>query len=567
MVMTHEIHWIITIAPPRGNTMKFIRRPDLTPQTRIHIVMLAWLNQGVYGKMTQIAKAYRISRTLLYQLLLAATVQLDVLFSDQHRMQSPAASLEPLALLLRLEGNCSIASISAIFKRLGYQPNSVGHLSASFQAYGQGLPSTLSMPSQTVVFYLGDEIVALHTPILVTIEPHSTAMLRIELAADRSASTWKAHFDTLQAHHFSSIGLASDRGVGLVAGYREAHPEALWVSDQFHEFHDLFNLRSQWERKAYGAIAKEDDAVRKFHHAKSESNLRKRLLQYEQAQQACEHAMARYDHLDTLLQLLQEALQLCTSQGKLRTKAGVSSELTSLFHLLKEMEDAALDKILQPLQAHLDDIIVPYQQAEIMYAQLLAQVPQHILEALILAWHHDHLSHQSQGQQKHYHHFERQQWLDVADGLLEQDIEPIQTLVFDQLDSIIRASSLVEMVNGLIRPYLHSCKGHVTQEMLNLIMFYHNHHRYKSGKRKGKAPIELLTGQALQSDWVDLLLSQVAAGHQVACGASAPSRASLELLPHPLERPRPAQMSSEPVCVKAAADVSNASTRQRDKAA
>jgi len=65
MMITHEIHWIITIAPPRGNTMKFIRRPDLTPQTRIHIVMLAWLNQGVYGKMTQIAKAYRISRTLL----------------------------------------------------------------------------------------------------------------------------------------------------------------------------------------------------------------------------------------------------------------------------------------------------------------------------------------------------------------------------------------------------------------------------------------------------------------------------------------------------------------------
>ena len=79
--------------------MKFIRRPDLTPQTRIHIVMLAWLNQGVYGKMTQIAQAYRISRTMLYQLLLAATVQLDVLFSEQHWMPSPAAPLEPLALL------------------------------------------------------------------------------------------------------------------------------------------------------------------------------------------------------------------------------------------------------------------------------------------------------------------------------------------------------------------------------------------------------------------------------------------------------------------------------------
>ena len=547
--------------------MKFIRRPDLTPQTRIHIVTLAWLNQGVYGKMTQIAQTYHISRTLLYQLLLAATVQLEVLFSEQPQMQSPAASLEPLALLLRLEGNCSIASISAICKRLGYQPNSVGHLSAYFHYYGQGLPSTLSMPSTTVVLYLGDEIFAIHTPILVTIEPQSTAMLRIELATDRSASTWKAHFETLHEHHFSSIGMASDRGVGLVAGYREAHPEALWVSDQFHEFQDLFHLRSQWERKAYGTIAKEDDAVRKFHHAKSEANLSKRLIQYEQAQQVCEQAMARYDQLDMLLQLLREALQLCTSQGKLRTKEGVYAELTLLFQLLKELDDAALHKILHPLQSHLDDIVVPYQQAEMMYAQLLAQVPQQVLHALILAWHHHHLSHQSQGKQKRYHHFEQQQWLDVADGLLEHDLEPLQTLVFAQLDSIIRASSLVEMVNGFIRPYLHSCKGHITQAMLNLIMFYHNHHRYKSGKRQGKAPIELLTGQALETDWVDLLLQQVAAGHHAALGASQPFSMPLALVPNPHERSRPIETSPDVAIAKPIVDGDSVSPQPMGKAA
>jgi len=28
--------------------MKFMRRPDLDPQTRIQMVMTAWLHQGVY---------------------------------------------------------------------------------------------------------------------------------------------------------------------------------------------------------------------------------------------------------------------------------------------------------------------------------------------------------------------------------------------------------------------------------------------------------------------------------------------------------------------------------------
>lgn len=71
----------------------------------------------------------------------------------------------------------------------------------------------------------------------------------------------------------------------------------------------------------------------------------------------------------------------------------------------------------------------------------------------------------------------------------------LTALVFEKLDSIVRASSLVEMVNSLIRPSINSCKGQITQEAFNLLMFSHNHHRYKSGKRQGKAPMELLTGK------------------------------------------------------------------------
>ena len=163
--------------------------------------------------------------------------------------------------------------------------------------------------------------------------------------------------------------------------------------------------------------------------------------------------------------------------------------------------------------------------------------------------------------------FEQQQWLDVADGLLEHDLEPLQTLVFAQLDSIIRASSLVEMVNGFIRPYLHSCKGHVTQEMLNLMMFYHNHHRYKSGKRQGKAPIELLTGQAFETDWVDLLLQQVGEGHHAALGTSQPFSMPLALVPNPHERARPIETSPDVAIAKPIVDGDSVSPPPMGKAA
>src|SRR2546426_10374101 len=319
--------------------MKFMRRPDLDPQTRIQIVIQAWLNQGVYGQMTHIAKYYQISRTFLYQLLLAAHLQLEVLFSDEKLLfQRDHRHLEQLLLLLRLEGNCSLLSISSILKALEYHPNSVGYLSQFFQSAAQVLPSTLLMPSKSFVFYLSDEIFALHTPSLVTIDARSTTILKIELASDRSADTWRVHFEALEAHHFFSLGMASDRGLGLVAGYRAACDMALWVADYFHEFRDLCEVLQQLERKAYTAIDKEYDAMQKFARAKSEANLHKRLHHYDTAHHACEQAMALYDHLALLLHLLREALQLCSPHGRLRTQQDVRSELTLLFDMITELD-------------------------------------------------------------------------------------------------------------------------------------------------------------------------------------------------------------------------------------
>jgi hypothetical protein len=521
--------------------MKFIRRQDLTPHTRIDIVRLAWLNQGIYGKMTHIAQDYHISRTWLYQLIWAANLQLETLFSDQKPcVDNPSPLLDPFILLLRLEGKCSLPSISSILKYCQYQPNSVGYLSACFHNYGAALPSTLSMAEHTVVFYLSDEIFARHQPILVTIEAQSTAILKIQLASERSAETWQAHFEDLSEHRFHSIGMASDRGRGLVAGYHAACQDARWVCDRFHEFRDLFDRRRQLERKAYAAIAKEDEATQIFHNAKSEAHLHKRLQHYEHAHHACEQAIARYDQLDLLLHLLHDALHLCSPYGRLRTVADVRSELMLLFSLIEEIDDAMLPKLLQPIRSHLDDILVPFGQAEAIHAELLGLLPQQLLDALVLAWHHEHRSYQSPPKQKRYHQHESQQWLNFAEGLLDNQFALLKVLVFEKLDAIVQASSLVELVNSFIRPYLNSSKGQITQETLNLIMFYHNHRRYKSGKRQGKAPIELLTGEALEVDWIELLIQHTQGTSQA---PSLTSSAPLALVPHCYEPTTPSQMS------------------------
>jgi len=359
--------------------MKFIRRHDLTPHTRIEMVRLAWLHQGIYGKMTEIAQEYHISRTVLDQLMWAADLQLETLFSDHKPpVEDPHPRFEPFILLLRLVGKCSLPSLSSILQYFQYQPNSVGSLSECFQHDGAALPSTLSMAAHTVVLYLSDEIFARHQPILVTIDAHSTAMLKMQLASERSAETWEAHVDDLSEHHFHSIGMASDRGRGLVAGYHAACQDARWVCDRVHEFRDLCDRRRQLERNAYAALAQEDEAARTFHHAKSEAHLHKRLQHDEHAHHACEHAIARYDQLDLLLHLRRDALHLCSPVGRLRTVGGVRAELMRLFSLIEEIDDAVLPKLLHPSRSHLDEIFAPFEQAESMHAELLDLVPQQI---------------------------------------------------------------------------------------------------------------------------------------------------------------------------------------------
>ena len=80
--------------------MQFIRRHDLTPHTRIDLDRLAWLNQGIYGKMTHMAQDYHISRTWLYQLMWADNLPLAMLFSEQKPcVQNPPPLLDPLILL------------------------------------------------------------------------------------------------------------------------------------------------------------------------------------------------------------------------------------------------------------------------------------------------------------------------------------------------------------------------------------------------------------------------------------------------------------------------------------
>lgn len=64
------------------------------------------------------------------------------------------------------------------------------------------------------------------------------------------------------------------------------------------------------------------------------------------------------------------------------------------------------------------------------------------------------------------------------------------------MKNVVRASSMVECINSLIRPYLFLKKA-VPNKFLLLLQFYFNTRKYRRSQkpeRVGKSPFELLTG-------------------------------------------------------------------------
>jgi len=486
--------------------MKFIRRKDLNSQTRLTIILSALSCAGIYGAMTRLALQYNISRTFLYQLVGLAMLSLNDLVEIDHSVQTTESfDLKHLIVLLRLEGKCSISSISEIVTRMGYSSHSTGMISQFLTGCGQHLPETLASTEEHHVIYLSDEIFAGNLPILITIDAQSTAILKIELALNRRAKTWEKHFKQVEQNRLISTALGSDRGIGITQGYKEACPNMPWYSDHFHEFRGLFKCLVIIEKKAYAAIEDEYECQRKFANARSEAHLQKRLENVERAIKKSIQCIDFHQQVEELVQMIVPLLYFFDANGKPHTCEQVKDELVVIMDLLEELENESITAQTQRIKSHISEIIICYQQVEEACKKLKNTLAEPALDFICLAWQHEHLSHQSKSTAKRYHQQERDGWLEYAYPLLGERAEDIIQDAFSLLNKMVRTSSLIEMVNSLIRPYLNSCKGQITQEMLNLILFFHNHRLYKSGKRKGKAPIELLTGKTLEKHWIDIL--------------------------------------------------------------
>ena len=487
--------------------MKFMRRPDIDTVARVHIAAQAFLGLGVYGAITRIAKSYRVSRLFVYTLLW----QLMLLYElDMGAPGSPEAvrkEVDRHILLLRLEGQCALERISQIIKQLGLPFSSVGYISQRLAAYAQALPQEVWTDAQ-IVFLLCDEIFTLGQPILLTVEPRSLAILKIELAENREAETWQQHWDALvEAGLIEQQTVVSDQGPGLVKGCRlmglTHHP------DLFHLLRPLAMFGERFYRKALAAIAREY-ARGSLEVGRSEAVITKRSAAYEAAKAEAEEQIRRYDNFCYLWTALRHALALFDEQGEITELTSRQAEIAAIVQLMDALACAQLHQALASFTAGLAGYWGYYQRAEQVYQAYRKRYPHEMVQALACGWQ---LQRQATNS-KAYGIGKRlaqdaEFYVAYAATFLPEVSEAIRKEMVEALDTEVRSSSLIENVNSTLRPLLETCRGQVAQPMLDLFAYVHNHRRFVRGKRAGKAPIEILTGKELAQTWLTSLLETI----------------------------------------------------------
>ena len=497
----------------------FTRRNDLTNTIRFTIATdaLHAMTNNVWGTITHLADTYKISRPFVYSLAAALKEAGKFLFSEMAESVSTMSLREhslQVMLALRLEARGSIGAISTFMKRFGCELSATGSISQVLSRIGNSLPDTLSTEDGATRYlvFASDEIFSKTTPILVTVDPCSSAILRIELADSRKAEDWKRHFECLYDNGLEMIYLVSDEGQGIRAGHADAVSDAVRQSDTYHAIaHQLGSWMERLETAAYKAIGAEHDCERKLDSAKSDRVLKKRWANCESAAETAQKTVTLYDDFSYLYRCVLGELSVFDSNGNLRDREQAEDGIKLGLALVKELNNSGITKAADKAERTLPDLFHYFDVAKQVVDECRELgIDEEILKVYCLAWQCGKAVRKAKKTARKKKAQKREQFcLDIAEGLHQEESMGYQKEIYSRLDKIVQSSALVECINSIIRPYFNTTKNHVTQGLLNLIMYYHNHRRYLDGVRKNKTPMELLTGKAQAKDWISMLFDRM----------------------------------------------------------
>jgi hypothetical protein len=466
--------------------MAHYRLTHLDLSTRIVLVleMLQPVPERQWGRATELAKTYNLSRTLLYQLRdRAADVLAGALAPRQPGPQAEGASLiidrafiqRAVITLSLLKG--TVRDIQNGLDLLLGVSRSVGYISQTLNAAGaQATVQNQALVVSVPILGEADEIFQGRKPCLTLVDGRSFLVLNLTPADSRDATTWGVTYLELLERGIRFHDLASDGGSGLLAGVKEAQLAIPLRPDLFHLLQDAYHLTRRLEAAAYRAIETTERARRAELEAQGLIRRRGRRLKIKtplaQAEVEEAQAIAVFDAWEWLLGEIRQALEPFRPDGQLVSVAAAQAMLLTALDLLEELGHKDITAFTADLRQKMPLLLAPLAWLEQQLAVVFHDLDVDSQAFILWGWQHRHaLS------------------VDIATDM-PAALQAVSRAAWDILGLFHRSSSLAESLHSWLRPYLQIHRG-MPRWLLPLLQLFWNHHRFERGKRAGSSPLEL----------------------------------------------------------------------------
>jgi len=460
------------------------RVPEFTPEQRadVAVQMLVPLPNRQWGLVSELARLYGVSRTLLYEIRDRAWEPIvEALLPREAGRPAQTATLtvdkafidRTIAILPMLKG--SVRDIRLGLDLILGVARSVGYISKTLTAAGEratayNLRITVPLP----ILGEADEIFQGRKPCLTLVDGRSFLVLNLTPAESRDSTTWGLTYLDLVERGIQFQDLACDGGTGLRAGVREAELIIPLRPDLFHLLQDAQRLTRRLEGAAYKAMESAERARRADLEARGLIRRRGPRLKVKvplpQAAVEETQAIALFDNWRWLLGEIRQALEPITPSGHICSVAETRATLAAAVELLKELHHPDITAFADDLQEKTAELIAPLEWLEQQLAPVLKDLDADTQAFILWAW-------------------QYRQELNI-DTDIPETLRSVVRTVGDTLELFHRSSSLAESLHSWLRPYLQIHRG-MPKWLLPLLQLFWNHHNFERGKRAGGSPLEL----------------------------------------------------------------------------
>lgn len=508
------------------NQKLFLRRPDLSVADRLDLAIAGLSPSHRDCTISELKARYKVSHTFIYDEAQTLRAHSALLFgSVQGRKDSPLEEvLRSIRFFLegKMETKSALQGLSNLASSIGIKYTSTCFISKLLELTGSLVGGTYSSDQPLLVTVLCDEVYSGGEPILVTIEAQSMMALDIRLVdGSLLSSDWEASFERLDNAQISFDRLIKDQGTQMASAIKVLPSQTIIGADSFHAIpHRLGLYHCRLKKEVELCELRQADRATRFFATKTFATAFKKEAEWEAAKLKTLQAIDQLEWFDEHYFKMIQQLRPFTSQGLARSQADAQYIIKESLAALSLLEYPKLQKHLNHIEGLLDNgqLLHYMDQVPILHQNLQEILEPETSWLWMLYWQWDKKSYQTHSPKVQKR--TKQEAL-AAKELLEEyyqtgstkgQMNPFASLrqkVFTTLDNIVQASSLVETFNSILKPFINNTRGQVSQELLNLVQFYHNHRVFKRGKRQNKAPIEILTGQPLEKSWIDLLIDKL----------------------------------------------------------